>query len=68
VPIEERDFIPGMNAHNFRLMGGKVEIEKHPRHPDEQPWNYVIGDGVQPIDIQHIKVGSLQRWREQANG
>ena len=68
VPIEERDFIPGMNAHNFMLMGGKVDIPEMPKHPDQKPWNYIIGDMVKPIDIQHVKVGSLIRWNEEGNG
>ncbi len=70
VPVEERDFIPGMNAHNFRLMGGKVDIPEMPDHPDQQPWNYIIGDMVKPIDIQHVKVGSYIRWKrkKQSNG
>ncbi len=52
---EIRNFFPGMNAHNFRLLGGEVEIPALEGHPDQQPWNYVIGDGVYPIDTYHIK-------------
>ena len=52
---EIRDFIPGMNAHNFRLLGGKVEIPELDNHPDPCAWNYIIGDGVKPIDTFHIK-------------
>lgn len=51
---EIRYFIPGMNAHNFRLLGGEVEIPET-NHPDNHPWNYIIGDGVKSIDTFHIK-------------
>ncbi len=53
---EFRPFIPGMNAHNFMTLGGGYPSEKHirskmnPAHPDNHPWNYVIGHGVHPID------------------
>lgn len=53
---EDRAFVPGMNAHNFLLLGGGYPSEKHiraqmnPAHPDNHPWNYILGFGVQPID------------------
>lgn len=54
---EDRDFVPGMNAHNFALLGGgypsqvslNAEMAKHV-HPDRHPWNFVLGFGVTPID------------------
>ena len=52
---EIRNFIPGMNAHNFRLLGGKVDIPEIENHPDPKPWNYIIGDGVHAIDTLHVK-------------
>ena len=51
---EIRDYIPGMNLHNFRLLGGKAEMPDDD-HPDKQPWNYIIGDGIKPIDTAHVK-------------
>ncbi len=68
VPLEYRDFIPGMNAHNFKLMGGDVELPDTPEHPDHKLWNYIVGDGIKPIDVEHIKVGSYMRWKEEGNG
>lgn len=55
-PIEERDFVPGMNLHNFMLLGGGIPKGKHiekamwNRHPDNRPWNYIVGKGITPID------------------
>lgn len=53
---EERPFVPGMNAHNFALLGGGYPSEKHIKsqmvagHPDNHAWNYILGFGVKPID------------------
>jgi hypothetical protein len=53
---EFREFVPGMNAHNFVQLGGGHPTEKHirskmiPGHPDNHLWNYVLGFGVKPID------------------
>lgn len=57
--IEKRGFIPGMNVHNFRLLGGGYpseefligEMEKYPNHRDWNPWNFILGFGVKPIDL-----------------
>lgn len=57
--VEKRGFIPGMNVHNFRLLGGGYphnrflieEMEKYPNHRDWNPWNFVLGFGVKPIDM-----------------
>lgn len=55
-PVERRDFYPGMNLHNFRLLGGGhpkdpwLEAQMQVEHPDRYPWNFVIGHGVIPID------------------
>lgn len=54
-PIELRDYIPGMNAHNFRILGGKVDFEPSEDHPDPTPWNYVLSDSIRPIDTFHEK-------------
>ena len=56
----EREFVPGMNLYNFQRLGGiwpseeyiKEEIEKHKNHPDFQPWNFVVGNGITPIDLE----------------
>jgi len=52
---EVREFIPGMNAYNFQLLGGEVEIPKDDGLPDYQPWNFIIGDGIHRIDTFHVK-------------
>lgn len=54
---EFRDFIPGMNAHNFRLLGGEVDIPEIENHPDPFAWNYILGDGIHAIDTFHDKSG-----------
>lgn len=52
---EVRDFIPGMNAHNFQLLGGKVDIPEDDGLSDYKPWNFIIGDGIHRIDTFHVK-------------
>jgi hypothetical protein len=52
---EVRPYIPGMNLHNFRLLGGKAEVPKDDGLADHKPWNYIIGDGIQRIDTFHKK-------------
>lgn len=47
---ERRDYIPGMNAHNFRMLKGKVDVPIEEDHPDPWPWNYILGDGLHAID------------------
>ena len=53
--VETRKLIPGMNAHNFNLLGGKVDIPEDDGLSDYRPWNYIIGDGIQRIDVFHEK-------------
>ena len=56
LPLEVRDFVPGMNLHNFRLLGGKVAFKPDPSHPDNHPWNYVLGrGGIIAIDRMNKK-------------
>jgi SAM-dependent methyltransferase len=52
---EIRPFIPGMNLHNFRLLGGKVDVPEDDGLADYQPWNFIIGDGIHRIDTFHAK-------------
>jgi hypothetical protein len=47
---ERRDYIPGMNAWNFRALKGRCEVQFDENHPDPCPWNCIIGDGIHPID------------------
>lgn len=47
---ERRDYIPGMNVHNFRMLRGKCTVPMDNDHPDPWPWNYILGDGLHPID------------------
>jgi SAM-dependent methyltransferase len=55
-PVKEiRTFIPGINLHNFKLLGGQVEVPEANGHPDYKPWNYVLSDGPYPIDYVHKK-------------
>ena len=53
--VETRPFIPGMNLHNFRLLGGKADTPEDDGLSDHKPWNYIIGDGIQRIDTYHDK-------------
>ena len=56
---EVRDYVPGMNAWNFKLLGGghpsqsyiEDEMEKTKEvHKDWKQWNYILGYGIKPID------------------
>jgi len=57
---KEREFVPGMNLYNFQRLGGawpidddiEKELEKHKDHPDFHPWNFVVGNGITPIDLE----------------
>lgn len=57
---DERPFVPGVNLWNFMSLGGiwpdQATIERgcepwRDTHPDFQPWNFVVGFGIQPIDM-----------------
>jgi hypothetical protein len=52
---EVRPFIPGMNLHNFHLLGGKADVPEDDGLSDYKPWNYIIGDGIHRIDTFHVK-------------
>lgn len=56
---EVRELIPGMNAHNFQLLGGEVEIPQDDGLSDHKPWNYIIGDGIKRIDTFHDKTNMV---------
>jgi len=55
---ERRPFVPGMNLHNFRRLGGgwptedliQKSLEEFRGHPDFNPWNFIVGRGLTPID------------------
>lgn len=57
---EARDFIPGMNLYNFIRLGGgwptseliELEVEQYKHHPDFYPWNFIVGKGITPIDVE----------------
>jgi hypothetical protein len=53
-----QEFVPGMNYHNFRILGGMwpnyEEIDEKIEsiaHPDRTPWNFVV-PGPLPIDTE----------------
>lgn len=56
----ERPFIPGMNLHNFLRLGGgwptseliDQECRQYVGHPDCFPWNFILGRGITPIDME----------------
>ena len=54
---EVRDYIPGINLHNFNMLNGTIlEVPETEGHPDDKPWNYVLSkDGPVPIDSEHKK-------------
>lgn len=53
-------FVPGINLYSFQRLGGSwpqgewisKELEKHRDHPDFAPWNFVLGQGLSPIDLE----------------
>ena len=55
-----RDFVPGMNLYNFIRLGGgwptseliDLECEQYKNHPDFHPWNFIVGKGITPIDME----------------
>ena len=58
--VERRDFIPGMNLYNFMRLGGvwpspevvEPTLEEFSHLPDRQPWNFIVGKGIAPIDTE----------------
>ena len=58
--VETRDFVPGMNLWNFIRLGGgwptgeliDLEVEQYKDHPDFYPWNFIVGRGITPIDVE----------------
>jgi hypothetical protein len=58
--VERRDFIPGMNLYNFMRLGGvwpspevvEPTLEEFSHLPDRQPWNFIVGKGITPIDVE----------------
>jgi hypothetical protein len=58
--VETRDFVPGMNLYNFIRLGGgwptneliELEVEQYKHLPDFQPWNFIVGKGITPIDME----------------
>jgi len=61
--IEERDFIPGMNLWNFMRLDGmwpsqeiiQEATKEYQSHPDFHPWNFIVGNGIHPIDMDDSK-------------
>ena len=59
-PVESRPFIPGMNLYNFMRLGGvwpspevvEPTLEEFSHLPDRQPWNFIVGKGITPIDME----------------
>ena len=57
---ETRPFVPGMNLYNFIRLGGgwptneliELEVEQYKGLPDFQPWNFIVGRGITPIDME----------------
>lgn len=58
--LESRAFLPGMNLYNFIRLGGgwptgqliDLECEQYSGHPDFYPWNFIVGKGITPIDME----------------
>ena len=57
---ERRPFVPGMNLWNLIRLGGgwptneliELEVEQYKGHPDFFPWNFIVGKGITPIDME----------------
>jgi hypothetical protein len=51
--IERRPMIAGMNAWNFKYLGGEIDIPEDDGLPDCRPWNFIIGvNGLERIDFK----------------
>ena len=59
--VERRGYIPGMNLYNFIRLGGvwpspevvEPTLQEYGSLPDCKPWNFIVGHGLTPIDMEH---------------